>query len=545
MDFSRCPTERYLQALELLYQIRNSKVQDLESALVYLRALVLAKLGDNFSYLGQHEIALKFYEQQLRTAKSGASKLSTASAYHNIGFCYYFINSYGTSIEFQQRSQEILQGSEDNIEFKEIECSTHLCIGLNKHRLEDYGEAYDHYQKSLNIARKFSLQAKEAEAIIRFNSLHGEKLGLESDDFDKKELETIMGDLHYAIRIIDKNPYLKVLGLRELAKIHEATDFDISRKYYEDALEISLLYKIWFSDALEDDIQRVLKKKRELTEQEYTLEEQDWYHENFPKIPEIDREAIDSSGFKAEFAIITATSIELKAVVHLLENDPDNNSLPCRVYTQHGQYYLGRFGQYATVVTQCRMGTRDERSAGFVTQKAIELWDPKAIIMVGIAFGKNPKDQKIADVLVATEIIDYEVNRVGLDGIVDRGTRPLSSRNFLSLFEQAYEWQFHRPDGSLCELIPGPVLSGEKLIDNAEFKANLFQRFPHAKGGEMEGIGFCHAANSLKKPWILVKAICDWADGKKNDKHQPLAAAASVSLVHYVLSQRTLMNIFE
>ncbi len=61
----------------------------------------------------------------------------------------------------------------------------------------------------------------------------------------------------------------------------------------------------------------------------------------------------------------------------------------------------------------------------------------------------------------------------------------------------------------------------------------------------MEGIGFCSAANSLQKPWILIKAICDWADGKKNDKHQPLAAAAAVSLVHYVLSQKTILNCFE
>lgn len=191
------------------------------------------------------------------------------------------------------------------------------------------------------------------------------------------------------------------------------------------------------------------------------------------------------------------------------------------------------------------MGTRDERSAGFATQKTLEIWNPKAVIMVGIAFGKDFREQKIADVLVATEIIDYEVTRIGLDGIVDRGTRPPSNRNLLSLFEQAYEWQFYRPDNSLCQLIAGPILSGEKLIDNSEFKAELFQRFPHAKGGEMEGIGFCSAANSLNKPWILVKAICDWADGSKNDKHQPLAAAASVSLVHNVLSQRTLMNIFE
>jgi nucleoside phosphorylase len=112
------------------------------------------------------------------------------------------------------------------------------------------------------------------------------------------------------------------------------------------------------------------------------------------------------------------------------------------------------------------------------------------------------------------------------------------------LFEQAYEWEFNRPDGSACKLIPGPILSGDKLVDNPEFKADLFRRFPHAKGGEMEGVGFCAAANSLQKPWVLIKAICDWADGKKSDNYQPLAAAAAASLVHHVLLQKTILNSF-
>jgi hypothetical protein len=37
------------------------------------------------------------------------------------------------------------------------------------------------------------------------------------------------------------------------------------------------------------------------------------------------------------------------------------------------------------------------------------------------------------------------------------------------------------------------------------------------------------------------KATCDWADGKKHKKHQPLAAAA-VSLVHHVLSQADVLH---
>ena len=45
---------------------------------------------------------------------------------------------------------------------------------------------------------------------------------------------------------------------------------------------------------------------------------------------------------------------------------------------------------------------------------------------------------------------------------------------------------------------------------------------------------------------MLFRSICDWADGNKNnplkDRHQELAANAAVSLVHYVLSQKTVLK---
>jgi nucleoside phosphorylase len=56
----------------------------------------------------------------------------------------------------------------------------------------------------------------------------------------------------------------------------------------------------------------------------------------------------------------------------------------------------------------------------------------------------------------------------------------------------------------------------------------------------MEGAGLCAASGRLGVAWILVKSICDWGDGKKHNQHQQLAAA--VSLVHHVLSQKTVLN---
>jgi len=52
----------------------------------------------------------------------------------------------------------------------------------------------------------------------------------------------------------------------------------------------------------------------------------------------------------------------------------------------------------------------------------------------------------------------------------------------------------------------------------------------------MEGAGVYAASFRAKTEWILVKGVCDWADGRKHDGFQEMAAAASTSLAHFVLS---------
>jgi nucleoside phosphorylase len=162
--------------------------------------------------------------------------------------------------------------------------------------------------------------------------------------------------------------------------------------------------------------------------------------------------------------------------------------------------------------------------------------------MIGIALGKDPTKQKIADVLVASQIISYEPQRIGEKQTVPRGPITPANTTLLNRFENVPHWSFSRPDGSKCECRVGPLLSGEKLVDDPAFKALQFDQYPQAIGGEMEGVGLAAAAVRDGVPWILVKAICDWGDGKKHKKHQPLAAAAAVSLAHHVLSQPDVLN---
>ncbi|MBK7919066.1 MAG: hypothetical protein IPJ94_22950 [Chloroflexi bacterium] len=176
-------------------------------------------------------------------------------------------------------------------------------------------------------------------------------------------------------------------------------------------------------------------------------------------------------------------------------------------------YYLGKFGAWKTAVTKCRMGAGGQGGSTLATESAIRNWQPQAVIMVGIAFGKDAAKQKIGDVLVASQIIPYEKQRVGVE-VIFRDPIPPTNSTLLNRFENALDWQFYRPDGKSCAIRYGPLLSGEKLVDDAQFKANLFNRFPQAIGGEMEGAGVAAAAGQNSTAWILVKGICDWGMGR-------------------------------
>jgi nucleoside phosphorylase len=84
----------------------------------------------------------------------------------------------------------------------------------------------------------------------------------------------------------------------------------------------------------------------------------------------------------------------------------------------------------------------------------------------------------------------------------------------------------------------GLVLSGEKLIDNIDFRNQLKDMAPDAIGGEMEGAGLYTSCQNERVDWILIKAVCDWADGNKSqDKHsqQEMAAIAASTFVAHVL----------
>jgi nucleoside phosphorylase len=235
--------------------------------------------------------------------------------------------------------------------------------------------------------------------------------------------------------------------------------------------------------------------------------------------------------------LVTATKVETDALHNELAPLPGENTIIIH-HKNNLTYYYGIFGKYKAAHVQCDMGSLTRASSIATIIEAISIFKPKVVVMVGIAFGIDDKKQKIGDVLVSEAIIPYNSKRVGRSKTISRSMMAPSSKRLLNRFKNVRTWEHFLPDGTKSTLIPTHILSGEELIDKKSHRDALVKMFPSATGGEMEGAGLYTACDGCAD-WILVKGICDFADGNKKidkDKRQNVAAEAAVSVCLEVFS---------
>jgi nucleoside phosphorylase/ActR/RegA family two-component response regulator len=239
---------------------------------------------------------------------------------------------------------------------------------------------------------------------------------------------------------------------------------------------------------------------------------------------------------KADILIITTTKVESQAVIQIFReatgSDSKTETIGDRIY-----HDLGEINGTRIFMALSEMGSAGLGASQQAVQKGIAALSPTAVIMVGIAFGVNENKQSIGDILVSQRLMLYDLQRVGTDNegnleIIPRGDRPHASSWLINRFQSAdLSW-----DESIAKVRFGLILSGDKLADNIDFRKQLIKFEPEAIGGDMESAGLYVACQDSKVDWILVKAICDWADGQKGlnkDQRQHLAAHnAAIFVVH-------------
>lgn len=249
---------------------------------------------------------------------------------------------------------------------------------------------------------------------------------------------------------------------------------------------------------------------------------------------------------RADVLIVTVTDVESEAVMDAFREATGREAKPELIA---GELYLdlGHINGSRVVMALSGMGTSGLSGSQERVRKAIEGLGPAAVIMVGIAFGVDESKQAIGDVLVSERLMLYDLQRYGTDAagkphIIPRGDRPSAAPRLLNWLRIA------RLQWSESKVRTGLVLSGDRLVDNIDYRTELLSLEEEAIGGEMEGAGLYVACQNEKVDWVLVKAICDWADGNKEvdrSARQQKAAHNAAAFVLHALQQAPLKSVRE
>ena len=219
------------------------------------------------------------------------------------------------------------------------------------------------------------------------------------------------------------------------------------------------------------------------------------------------------------------------------------------VNTHHAIYLIGKYGACTAAIRKIKPGS-EFSGATTVPSLAFQCFHNLSMIIgVGVACGVE-KRADILDVLVADKVSNYDQAKLQEGGYLSRGLIMPASDVLTDLFRQTIPW----PDDNIKKRldkhnIPKPkikqgvILSGPYLINDKSKKKEIIDNFaPEAIGIEMEAAYLFKAAVNIQIQMTIVKAVCDFGDGNKNDHFQPTAALLAANCVKNYLSDPNVPN---
>lgn len=174
-----------------------------------------------------------------------------------------------------------------------------------------------------------------------------------------------------------------------------------------------------------------------------------------------------------------------------------------------------------------------------LTQEIISQIRPKLFFLVGMCAG-DPKDTKCGDVMIASNIWDYEGARIEADeshprrkAVPIRGTLKglLSMVNpelpkfwleFPSVLSELATLNYPQPSGVTEAWVPNVhskyhFACGEKLRVDAPWAGWRSAIDEQIAALDMESYGFGHACNESDIDWVVIKGVSDHADKVSKD----------------------------
>lgn len=239
-------------------------------------------------------------------------------------------------------------------------------------------------------------------------------------------------------------------------------------------------------------------------------------------------QATEKVELQTDLLLVTVNKYETQAVHEEFKTATGQPATPTSI---DGRVYnnLGVVNETSVYQTLSEMGSGGVGGMHQTVDKAIRALDPGAVVAIGIAFGVNEQTQNLGDILLSKQLLPYELQRVGSE-IILRADTPHASPRLINHFRN-----FDQTSWQGAKVRTGVVLTGEKLIDNIDYRNQLIAFEKEAIGGEMEGAGLYVPCHEHKVDWIVLKAICDWADGKKSKNKTARQKRAAKNAAHFLV----------
>ncbi|HEM3696036.1 TPA: 5'-methylthioadenosine/adenosylhomocysteine nucleosidase [Streptococcus suis] len=203
-----------------------------------------------------------------------------------------------------------------------------------------------------------------------------------------------------------------------------------------------------------------------------------------------------------KFGIIAAMPQELKILVEQLQDKVESDVLG-------RTYYQGRIGQHEVVLVQSGIGkVMSAMSVAILADRfAVD-----AIVNTGSA-GAVADGIAIGDVVVATHLAYHDVDVTAFG---------------YAYGQMAGQELYYPADQALLEKLTsvlaeqemtshqGLIVTGDSFIAGQDKIAKIKQHFPEVLAVEMEGAAIAQAAVNTGKPFLVIRAMSDTAQGDAN-----------------------------
>jgi len=248
---------------------------------------------------------------------------------------------------------------------------------------------------------------------------------------------------------------------------------------------------------------------------------------------------------QVDFVILTAIELERQAVCRAFQmGDGDRSYKGIRTYWRK-QLAVDNNQYYEIAVTQLPDAAAVD--AALAVADAIMVWNPGAILMVGIA-GAARESIKVGDLVIGQEVYYYERGKDALTGHLPEPKQYPANAKLWDRIISISQWEtpipVQRPDATTTRpaIHRGVIASGERVIANAEIRDEIAKNNRKIDAIEMEGYGVSAAAWKQDKPvpCLVIRGISDRADAQKNDDWQPYAAAVAAEFTKHFLINKPL-----